>query len=145
MDMTKAVDLFQRNWFLRDVETPDLTDAERQLITAAMGPEPKRWDGRPDVERMVEVLNENPQVLDRIGKLLIHVVVGMKGCGPAVTFLLDHDVPLEIDESAYNVLHEASWGGGGGGYVRYPQGRLRVGRGGRNVRLGAEAARRLAR
>ena len=60
---------------------------------------------------MQKVLNENPQVLDRIGKLLIHVVVGMKGCGPAVTFLLDHDVPLEIDESAYNVLHEASWGG----------------------------------
>ena len=28
-----------------------------------------------------------------------------------MTFLLDHDVPLEIDESAYNVLHEASWGG----------------------------------
>ena len=80
-------------------------------------------------------------MLDRIGKLLIHVVVGMKGCGPAVTFLLDHDVPLEIDESAYNVLHEASWGG----MCDYPQGRLRVGRGGREVRLGAEAARRLAR
>ena len=76
-----------------------------------MGPEPKRWDGRPDVERMGEILSDNPQVLDRIGKHLIHVVVGMKGCGPAVTFLLDHDVPLEIDESAYNVLHEASWGG----------------------------------
>ena len=141
MDTTKAVELFERNWFLRDVETPDLTEAERQLIAAAMGPEPKRWDGRPDVERMGEILSDNPQVLDRIGKHLIQVVVGMKGCGPAVTFLLDHDVPLEIDESAYNVLHEASWWG----YVRYPQGRLRVGRGGRNVRLGAEAARRLAR
>ena len=111
MDTTKAVDLFQRNWFLRDVETPDLADAEEQLIMAAMGPEPKRWDGRPDVERMVEVLNENPQVLDRIGNHLLQVVVGMKGCGSAVTFLLDHDVPLEIDESVYNVLHEASWGG----------------------------------
>ena len=111
MDTTKAVDLFQRNWFLRDVEIGDLTDAEEQLITAAMGPEPKRWDGRPDVERMVEVLSDNPQVLDRIGNHLLQVVVGMKGCGPAVSFLLDHGVPLEIDESAYNVLHEASWGG----------------------------------
>ena len=111
MDTTKAVDLFQRNWFLRDVETPDLTDAERQLIAAAMGPEPKRWDGEPNIERMEQILAEQPNVLDRIGKHLIHVVVGMKGCGPAVTFLLDHDVPLEIDESAYNVLHEASWGG----------------------------------
>ena len=63
MDTTKAVDLFQRNWFLRDVETPDLTEAERQLIMAVMGPEPKRWDGRPDVERMVEVLNENHRCL----------------------------------------------------------------------------------
>ena len=78
---------------------------------AAMGPEPKRWDGRPDVERMGEILSDNPQVLDRIGNHLLQVVVGMKGCGPAVTFLLDHGVPLEIDESAYNVLHEASWGG----------------------------------
>ena len=111
MDTTKAVELFEKNWFLRDVEIPDLADAEEQLIAAAMGPEPKRWDGRPDVELMQKVLNENPQVLDRIGKHLIHVVVGMKGCGSAVTFLLDHDVPLEIDESVYNVLHEASWGG----------------------------------
>ena len=47
MDTTKAVELFEKNWFLRDVEIPDLTDAERQLIMAAMGPEPKRWDGRP--------------------------------------------------------------------------------------------------
>ena len=111
MDTTKAVALFEKNWFLRDVETPDLTDAEEQLITAAMGPEPKRWDGEPNIERMEQILAEQPNVLDRIGKHLIHVVVGMKGCGPAVTFLLDHDVPLEIDESAYNVLHEASWGG----------------------------------
>ena len=29
MDTTKAVELFERNWFLRDVETPDLTEAER--------------------------------------------------------------------------------------------------------------------
>ncbi len=111
MDTTQAVDLFQKNWFLRDIEIPDLTAAEEQLTAAAMGPEPKRWDGRPDVERMREILSDNPQALDRIGSHLLQVVVGMKGCGPAVSFLLDHDVPLEIDESAYNVLHEASWGG----------------------------------
>ena len=111
MDTTKAVDLFQRNWFLRDVEIGDLTDAERQLIAAAMGLEPKRWDGETNIERMEQILAEQPDVLDRIGNHLLQVVVGMKGCGPAVTFLLDHGVPLEIDESVYNVLHEASWGG----------------------------------
>ena len=111
MDTTKAVALFERNWFLRDREKPELTPAERQLVAAAMGPDPKRWDGTPDVERMEEILTANPQVLDRIGEHLLQVVAGMRGCGPAVTLLLAHDVPLEIDESAYNVLHEAAWGG----------------------------------
>ena len=111
MDTTAAVDLFGNNWFLRDVEIPDLAAAERLLITAAMGPSPKRWEGRPDVYRMAEVLADNPGVLDRIGSHMLQVIVGMRGCGPAVTFLLDHGVPFEIDESAYNVLHEAAWGG----------------------------------
>ena len=111
METTQAIRLFSNNWFLRNEEKTELTDAEQQLIAAAMGPEPKRRDGEPDVERMVRILAEEPRVLDRIGKQLLQVVVTMRGCGPAVTFLLDHNVPLEIDESAYNVLHEASWGG----------------------------------
>ena len=111
MDTTKAVALFEKNWFLRDIEILDLTEAERQFIMAAMGPDPKRWDGRPDVDQMAEILAADPRVLDRIGTHLVQVVVGMKGCGPAVTFLLDHGVPYEIDESAYNTLHEAAWGG----------------------------------
>ena len=111
MDPMKAVALFEKNWFLRDVEIPDLTEAERQFIMASMGPEPKRWDGRPDVEQMAQIVTDDPRVLDRIGTHLVQVVVGMKGCGPAVTFLLDHGVPYEIDESAYNTLHEAAWGG----------------------------------
>ena len=111
MDTTKAVALFEKNWFLRDVETPDLTDAERQLITAAMGQDAKRWNGNPNVEQMEEILAADPRVLDRIGTHLMQVVVGMKGCGPAVTFLLDNGVPYEFDETAYNTLHEAAWGG----------------------------------
>ena len=111
MDTEKAVELFEGNWFLRDREKPRLTPAERQLVAAAMGPAPKRWDGAPDVGRMEEILAANPQVLDRIGENLLQVVAAMRGCGPAVTFLLDRGVPLEIDESAYNVLHEAAWGG----------------------------------
>ncbi len=111
MDTTKAVELFERNWFLRDRRKPELTPAERQLVAAAMGPDPKRWDGTPDVERMEEILAADPQVLDRIGEHLLQAAVGMRGCGQAVTFLLARGVPLEIDESAYNVLHEAAWGG----------------------------------
>ena len=140
MDTTKAVELFERNWFLRDREKPELTPAERQLVAAAMGPDPKRWHGTPDVERMEEILTGNPQVLDRIGEHLLQVVAGMRGCGQAVTFLLDHDVPLGIDESAYNVLHEAAWGG----MEDTPPGGIRVGGRGRDRRFGTEASRRLA-
>lgn len=111
MDTTKAAELFGKNWFLRDVERPEPTAAEEKFIAAAMGSEPKRWDGEPDVERMERLLVEDPGVLNRIGEHLLHVVVGMRGCGPAVTFLLGRDVPFEIDDSAYNVLHEASWAG----------------------------------
>ena len=111
MDTKNAVELFEKNWFLRDREKPELTSAERQLVAAAMGPAPKRWDGAPDVGRMEEILAAEPQVLDRIGENLLQAVTAMRGCGPAVTFLLDRGVPLEIDESAYNVLHEAAWGG----------------------------------
>ena len=111
MDTEKAVELFEKNWFLRDREKPELTPAERQLVAAAMGPAPKRWDGTPDVGRMEEILAAEPQVLDRIGGHLLQVVAAMRGCGPAVTFLIERGVPLEIEESAYNVLHEAAWGG----------------------------------
>ena len=111
MDANQAVSLFEQNWFLRHVEKLDLTGAERQFISAAMGPAPKRWDGEPDVRRMTEMLAAAPAVLDRIGARLVTVLIGMRGCGPAVAFLLEQGVPLEIDRTSYNVLHEAAWGG----------------------------------
>ena len=111
MDANQAVSLFEQNWFLRNDERLDLTGAERQFISAAMGPAPKRWDGEPDVSRMTEMLVAAPAVLDRIGARLLTVLIGMRGCGPAVTFLLEHGVPLEIEGTSYNVLHEAAWGG----------------------------------
>ena len=40
---------------------------------------------------------------------LLTAVIGKRGCGPAAAFLLAHDVPLAIDHTAYNVLHEAAW------------------------------------
>ena len=106
-----AVALFQGNWFARGEEKLALTEAERDFISAALGPEPKRWQGTPDVGRMEEILAAKGDVLARIGERLVRVVVGMRGCGGAVTFLLQQGVPLRIDTTAYNVLHEAAWAG----------------------------------
>lgn len=60
-----AIRLFRKNWFLREVQTPEITQ----------------------------------------------VVIGMRGCGGAVSFLLDRGVSLDVDPVAYNVLHEAAWAG----------------------------------
>ena len=106
-----AIRLFLRNWFLREAELPDITQAETRLIEAAMGLDPGRWDGQPDLARMTAILAEHPDVLDRIGAHLLTVIVGMRGCGGAVSFLLDRGVPFNVDTRSYNVLHEAAWGG----------------------------------
>lgn len=106
-----AIKLFHGNWFLREAQLPDITRAEERLIEAAMGPDPGRWAGRPDLARMTAILAENPAVLDRVGAHLLTVVVGMRGCGGAVSFLLDRGVPFNIDIRSYNVLHEAAWAG----------------------------------
>ncbi|MDE2886757.1 MAG: ankyrin repeat domain-containing protein [Gemmatimonadota bacterium] len=111
MDTGQAVSLFENNWFLRREEKLELTVVEQQFIEASMGPAPKRWEGKPEIERMSEIRAGEPRVLERIGGRLLQVLIGMRGCGPAVTFLLERNVPLEIDVSSYNVLHEAAWGG----------------------------------
>ncbi|MCY4057263.1 MAG: ankyrin repeat domain-containing protein, partial [Gammaproteobacteria bacterium] len=89
----------------------DLTDTEQAFIVAALGQAPKRWDGEPDPSRMVELLADDGDLLDRIGSRLLNVAIGMRGCGPTVALLLDRGVGLHIDRSAYNVLHEAAWAG----------------------------------
>ncbi|MXW04825.1 MAG: ankyrin repeat domain-containing protein [Gemmatimonadetes bacterium] len=106
-----AIRLFHENWFLREAQLPEITLAEKRLIEAAMGPDPGRWDGQPDLARMTAILAGNPDVLDRIGAHLLTVIVGMRGCGGAVSFLLDRGVPFNIDTRSYNVLHEAAWAG----------------------------------
>ena len=107
MDTTQALRLFSKNWFIRGAEIPELTPSEKEFIAAAMGPEPKRWNGATDAVRMEDIVTQEPTVIDRIGKHLLSVVVGMKGCGAAVKILLERGAALEIDHTAYNVLHEA--------------------------------------
>lgn len=104
-----AVLSFVGNWFLRSEKQFDLTFAEQELIVAAMGNQPRRWDGSPDIAKMQDVLSLNPSVVRRIGSRLLTVITGMRGCGSAVKVLLDHGVSLDIDAESYNVLHEAAW------------------------------------
>ena len=106
-----AIRLFHENWFLRDAELPEITRTEGRFIEAALGQKPGRWDGQPDLARMSAALANDPAVLDRIGAHLLTVIVGMRGCGGAVSFLLDRGVPFNIDTRSYNVLHEAAWAG----------------------------------
>ena len=111
MSNTHAVSLFHGNWFQRNQPKLNLTDGERAFIVAALGQAPKRWDGDPDEPGMVEMLAEAPDLLDTIGSRLLNVAIGMRGCGPTVALLLERGVGLDIDKSAYNVLHEAAWAG----------------------------------
>ncbi len=104
-----AVTLFHGNWFLRDEPKLELTFAEESFIDAALGIAPKRWEGQPDLAQMGAILDGYPHVLSRIGERLLTVAIGMRGCGPAVQYLLEHDVPLNQDMSTYNTLHEAAW------------------------------------
>ncbi len=106
-----AVELFLSNWFLRNLHRPDLTLAEQQLVRAAMGANPRRWEAESAPDRMVELMEAHPDVLARIGNRLLSVLVGMRGAGTAVRVLIGRGVRLELDESEYNVLHEAAWAG----------------------------------
>lgn len=106
-----AVSLFHGNWFLRNEPKLDLTATEQAFIIAALGQAPQRWHGQPDETRMAEMLGAEPDLLNRIGSRLLGVAIGMRGCGPTVKLLLERGVALAIDQSAYNVLHEAAWAG----------------------------------
>lgn len=111
MRLDVAVALFHGSWHLRHEEKLQLTDAESAFVSAALGPDPKRWQGNPDLARLRRILAAEPRVLERIGERLLKVAIGMRGCGPAVAFILQQGVALTIDENAYNVLHEAAWAG----------------------------------
>lgn len=105
--------LFEQSWFYRDEESPNLTDAEQDLIGAALGSDAKRWNASGDPDAMAAVVEKHPEVLERIGSRLASICIGMNGGAPPLQFLIDHGVTLEIDTSVgtYNVLHEAAWAG----------------------------------
>ena len=106
-----AAALFHGNWHARGATKLDLTETERRFISATIGAKPERWRGDPDTAGMARILAAHPRVLERIGERLLVVAIGMRGCGDAVALLLQRGVALNIDRTAYNVLHEAAWAG----------------------------------
>lgn len=87
----------------------ELTESERQFVNAALKHGRLRWDGEPDLATIRRLITDDPHVADRIGVRLMRLLCGRRGTHEVVSILLDHEIPLVIDEGAYNVLHEAAW------------------------------------
>ena len=111
MDTTNAIRHWN-NWFPKDQETFELTPAEEQFIAASIGTERRNWVGTPDIGRMEAILADETQVLDRIGSILLHrLLLNRNGCGPAVKFMLDHGIALDLDPTQYNSLFDGVYMG----------------------------------
>ena len=111
MDTTNAVRHWN-NWFPKDQESFELTPSEEQFIAASIGSERRNWVGTPDIGRMEAILGDEPQVLERIGSILLHrLLLNRNGCGPAVKFMLDHGIALDLDPTEYNNFFDAVYMG----------------------------------
>ena len=111
MDTTNAIRHWN-NWFPKDQESFDLTPAEEQFIAASIGSERRNWVGTPDLGRMEAILADESQVLDRIGSVLLHrLLLNRNGCGPAVKFMLDRGIALDLDPTEYNNFFDAVYMG----------------------------------
>lgn len=104
-----AVSRFENDFFTRNEPNIALTPAEREFIVAALGKDSQRWQGYPDSQAMQACLRNNPDVLERIGARLLNTIIGIKGCGPAVKFLLDNNTPFNMAQDIYNQIHEGAW------------------------------------
>lgn len=118
MDRKTALMTFSGNWFLRDTPLPALTHIEEDVIALALSPAPASFHGQANTEaadrvaaRLEAKLAEHPNALDRIGVSLLKVAMTKRGCGGAVSCLLARGVPLDLDDTVYNVLHEAGHSG----------------------------------
>ena len=93
-------------------DVPALTNVETDLIDAALGPAPQRWDG------------EAGCCAARVHRRRAPGRLWPNRCAPArsrgrharlwwrrVRFLLERGVALDAGPTVYNVLHEAAWAG----------------------------------
>lgn len=109
MRVVDPIDRVQSDFFFRDEPKLDLSHFESLMIFAALGQTPARWQGFPDTDRMRELANQHPNILDKIGPRLLNTMVGMKGCGPAIAFLLERKVAFQMAQDTYNQMHEGAW------------------------------------
>ena len=109
MRVVDPINRVQGDFFFRDEPKLDLNSPEREMIVAALGKAPLQWEGSPNTQRMSEILSQHPHVLETIGPRLLNTIVGMKGCGPAIAFLLGNDVPFQMAQDIYNPMHEGAW------------------------------------
>ncbi len=109
MRVVDPIRRFQSDFFHRDEPHHELSEPERGMIIAAIGVSPGQWQGFPNPQRMSEILSQHPRVLETIGPRLLNTIIGMKGCGPAIAFLLEHNVPFRMAQDVYNTMHEAAW------------------------------------
>ena len=109
MSVVDPINRVQSDFFFRDEPKLDLSHFESAMIIAALGQKPERWQGFPNTERMGQIVSQHPHVLEHIGPRLLNTMVGMKGCGPAIAFLLERNVPFHMPQDVYNQLHEGAW------------------------------------
>lgn len=104
----------------------ELTPIEVEFVTAAMktrtpdfdpdNPE-GRWDGGTDIKRMERLVAREPSLLQTVGEALAGNTVAMRGCAPALEFLVKRGVPFSVDrwrnqpgkKGEYDNVHEAAW------------------------------------
>ena len=71
----------------------------------------KGWEGECDVIRMHRLVQREPSLIASIGARLLKATISVRGCAPAVSFLLDEGAQLDYSPTHYNCLHEAAWAG----------------------------------
>ena len=99
----------------------DLSPTEQAFVDAAMRYGTSRWDGTCDVERMKELLEQEPALLDTVGQAIVNIAVAVRGCAPALELLLDRGLRFSVEpwrsrpgkEGEYDNVHEAAWAGAG--------------------------------
>ena len=118
MDRSTALRTFSGNWFLRNDALPALTPAEQDVVALALSPAAASFHGAANdaaaatvATDLAAALDAHPGAMAHIGAPLLKVAITKRGCGGAVSCLLARGATLDIDNAAYNVLHEAAHGG----------------------------------
>ena len=96
----------------------ELTPMEEEFIDASMHYGQTRWDGMCDVQRMTQLLEQEPTLLDTVGQAIVNITVAVRGCAPALELLLDRGLSFNAEQERRpdrggesDPVHEAAWAG----------------------------------